>query len=136
MELTKTSPAPASDMTLAPTWTAMPRGFSPAGRSTSPVWTPARTSRPSPREGVADGEPAANSTRRPVEERKKAVARGVDLLAVVTIELGSDRRIVPSEELRPRCVTDLRRTLCRADKIGEENGREDAVGRPASAARP
>ena len=88
------------------------------------------------REGVADGEPAANRTRRPVEEREEAVAGGVDLLAAEAIELGSDRRIVPSEELRPRCVTELRRPLGRADEIGEEDGREDAVGRPASAARP
>ena len=44
VELTSTSAAPPIDMIRAATCTAMPRGLSPEGRSTSPVCTPARTS--------------------------------------------------------------------------------------------
>src|SRR6266508_64436 len=46
VELTSTSPAPARAMMRAPMTSAMPRGLSPALRSTSPLRTPARTSRP------------------------------------------------------------------------------------------
>ena len=45
---TTTSPAPAAASTRAPTWTASPASF-PSERSHSPVWMPARTSRPRPR---------------------------------------------------------------------------------------
>ena len=58
---TSTSDGPASDAILAPTFTAMPPTFA-AIVSTSPVWTPARTS--IPRSGTASQIACAHRTPR------------------------------------------------------------------------
>ena len=70
---------------------------------------------------IAYGEPAPNRARRPVEEREEAVARCVDLLAVETVELGANRRVVLGEEVPPRRVAELVARCCRADEVREED---------------
>ena len=98
VELTKTSPAPASAMIRAPACTAIPRGFPPATRSTSPVCTPHRTSSPSDAERLTNRHRAPDRASGAVEEREEAIPGGVDLLAAETGELRTDRAVVPAEK--------------------------------------
>ena len=128
MELTSTSPAPASEAIRDATCTAIPRGFSPSRRSTSPVWTPARTSSPSARSAyrismaqrIARAGPS-NAARNPSpavsssSPAKRSSARRTD-------------RVVLVEEGSPARVAEILHALGGADEIGEEDGGQHAVG--------
>ena len=126
MEVTSTSRAAAAAATRAPRWTAIPRGLAPRGRSTSPVCTPVRTSRPSSPTSAQIAS-AQWMARRPVERGEKAVPCGIDLLAVKPLELPADDRVMPLEQLRPTLVAELVGALRRRDEIGEQNRRENAI---------
>src|SRR5207302_8312853 len=77
---------------------------------------------------LADGARAADSTRRTVEAREKAVSRGVELDPAVTGQLITDARVMLREQLSPAAVAELRSLCRRADEIGEGHRRQDAVG--------
>jgi hypothetical protein len=123
---TRTSPADAWAATRAPTWTASPASLSP-WTSHSPVWTPARTCRPS-RDRVDDGTGTTDRTRRTVEGREKPVSGRVDLATAEALQLAADGGMVGLEQLAPATVAELGCAHGRADEVGEEHRREDLVG--------
>src|SRR5882757_7429525 len=93
---TSTSPGPACAATLAPTCTARPASFSPS-TSHSPVWTPARTTRPS--SPTDDTTALAQRIARAghVEGGEEAVSRRVDLATAEALELAADGGMVVLE---------------------------------------
>ena len=76
---------------------------------------------------VADRRGAADRPRRAVEEREEAVAGGVDL---PPRKRASSRRTSGRavEQVAPALVAELGGALGRADDVGEQDGREHAVG--------
>src|SRR5205823_7146036 len=80
-----------------------------------------------PPDGVDDRGRAADRTRRAVEGRKEAVARGVLLLTTEAVELAPDERVVPLEQLTPGTIAHLCRLRARTDDVGEEDGGQHGV---------
>src|SRR6266511_4316481 len=71
---------------------------------------------------------AADRSCRPVKARgEEAIACGVDLAAAVTGELASNHGVVFAQDLVPTWPQ-LDRFLRRSDEIGEEDGRQYALG--------
>ena len=101
----KTSDGPASAMIRAAAWTATPPMLSPIG-STSPVWTPIRTSIPVSRSAATDGRGASERGDRAAEGGEEAVAGGIDLRAAEAEELGADELVVIGQDLLPGGVTE------------------------------
>ena len=128
MELTSTSPAPASEAIRDATCTAIPRGFSPepalhlARVDAGPDVEPERP------EGVPDLDGTADRAGRPVERGQEAVPGGVELLPGEASERTADRRVVLVEQGSPARVPEILDPLGRADEIGEEDGGQHAVG--------
>ena len=120
---TSTSPAWVIAVTRAPIWTAMPPILSPM-TSHSPVWRPARTSKPRESDAVADGGRAADRAGGTIERGKEPVTRGVELATTEALELTADQRIVRLEKLTPPTVSELCRPRGGADDVGEEHSGE------------
>src|SRR5919197_291292 len=83
---------------------------------------------PEPPDRLLDRVGGPDCPRRSVECCEEAVPRGVDLLPPETVELDTNGLVVRLEQLAPAPVAELHRALRRADDVGEEDGREDAVG--------
>src|SRR4029453_11500592 len=82
---------------------------------------------------------AADSTRRPVEHREKAVTCGLDLVASEPVELEPDAIVVLPQELLPCRIAHARCDGCGIDDVGDEQGRDDpltAIGWLAEAPDP
>jgi len=122
---TRISPGAAADAIRAPMDTAMPAvavgDLALAGVEPGPdlelEWT----------ERVADRRRCENRPRRPVEGGEEAVAGRVELAALEAGELAADDSVMPLQQLPPLRVTESCRPLGRADDVGEEDGREDAL---------
>src|SRR5262249_2917919 len=70
---------------------------------------------------------APHGASRPVEARKKAVARRVNLAAAKPRQLTPRPVVIAFEEVPPTAVSELRRSLRRSDDVDEENRGEHAV---------
>ena len=127
MRETSTSPAPAAAATRAAVCTAMPL-MSSSRSSTSPVCTPARTSRPRPR-NTSRITVAHRMAGGSVEPGEGAVAGGLDLTAVEARKLAPDLGIVPAEQVLPSLVAELDRSLRGVDDVGKQHGGQDALDR-------
>ena len=92
-----------------------------AGVETGPDLEPERP------HGAPDRGRAADRTRRPVEGREEAVAGHVHLVPAEARELMPDAGVMRVEELAPAPVAELGGVRGRADDVGEEHRREDAV---------
>ena len=119
-------PAPLAQ-TRARRWTATPATPSP-WICTSPVCTPARTSSPRSRTASRIAHAQRNGARGAVERREEAVTGGVDLAAAVALELAADDRVVAVEQVAPGAVAERDCAVGRPDDVGEDDGREHAVG--------
>ena len=71
---------------------------------------------------------AADCTRRPVERREVAVARDVDLTTPMPARLAPEHREDLRDEIGPCAISATCELLGRADDVGEEHGREHAIG--------
>ena len=69
----------------------------------------------------------ADRPRRAVEGGQEPIAGGIDLAALEALELLSNERVMPFEQVTPAPVAEPRRLLGRADDVGEEDGCEHAV---------
>src|SRR5262249_34011525 len=78
-------------------------------------------------DGISNGEPAADASRRAVEEGQEAVAGGRDLASAEVCNLTPHQRIVSYEQITPSPVAEAGCLLRRADDVGEQHGREDAI---------
>ena len=92
-------------MIRAAAWTATPPMSLPMA-STSPVWTPMRTSISGLPKRVEDGGGAPEPGDRAPEGREEAVAGGVDLGAAEAEQLGADEPVVIGQELLPGGVAE------------------------------
>ena len=124
---TSTSPGPASEEMRAPIETAMPT-ILPSLTSHSPVWRPARTSRPIAAQRLAEGGGGLDGPRGPIECREEPVPGRVELAAMESGELATDDRVMALEQLTPGGVSEPRRELRRAHDVGEQDRREHALG--------
>ena len=79
-------------------------------------------------DAVADREGATHGARGTVERREESVTRGVDLHTAVTRELGTHDAVVSLDEPPPGRVAQLRRLRGPVHDVGEEDGREEAIG--------
>ena len=70
---------------------------------------------------------AADRAHGPVEGREEPVPRGVELPTAVARETAANEPVMLVDELLPADVAQLRLTLRRADDVGEEDRREDAL---------
>jgi len=70
---------------------------------------------------------ALNRARWPVEGGDESVARIANLAASVTFELAAHDCVVPSQELAPASVTELRCLPCGVDDVGEKHGCQHSV---------
>src|SRR4029453_8282529 len=77
---------------------------------------------------VDDRAGTADRARRSVERGEEAVTGGVELLPAEPHELSPHQRVVLGEQVAPTAVAELDQFRRRADDVGEENGREHAVG--------
>ena len=59
---------------------------------------------------------------------EEPVAGGVDLAAAKTVQLVADHGVVPVEQHAPLPVAQLHGAVGRTDDVGEQHGREHAVG--------
>ena len=127
---TRTSPADAAADTRAPTFTARPASLSPT-RSHSPVWIPARTSRPSSgtRSTISRAHEIARAgPSKLAKNPSPAVSISMPRYRASSIRTSSWCR---SSRLPPVAVAELRGTLGRIHEIGEEDGRQHGVRNPA-----
>ena len=76
-------------------------------------------------DGVDDRAGATDRVRGPVEAREEAVPRGVQLAPPMALQLLSDERVVPLDQVPPPAVPQIRGDLGRADDVGEEQGHQD-----------
>ncbi|HEV2005985.1 MAG TPA: hypothetical protein VGQ85_05155, partial [Candidatus Limnocylindrales bacterium] len=81
---------------------------------------------------LPEGTGGLNRPCRPVEGGEESVACRVQLAAVESRELAANDRVVPLEELAPGRVAKASCQLRRADDIGEQDRREDALRLGAS----
>ena len=72
------------------------------------------------------GSRTAHGVRWVLENRKEAVAGGVDLRAAVLPQLVADEFVVLRQEASPRPVALFDRQLGRADDVGEQNGPQES----------
>ena len=77
---------------------------------------------------VDDARAAADRARRSVEGREEPIAEGLDLPPAKARDLLAQQAVVLIEQLAPAAVAELSGPLGRADDVGEQDGREDAVG--------
>src|SRR5438093_12041387 len=105
----------------------MPRGAPPGGRSTSPVWMPARISNPSERTALRTPTPQRTARAGPSKRAKKPSPRGVDLLAGVQLDLPPHELVMAAQQLCPSTVAESLRLTGRIDDVREQRRREDAV---------
>jgi hypothetical protein len=77
---------------------------------------------------VDDGRRTSHRSGRPIERREEPVARGLDLTSAPAVELASDGLVVAIDEPLPCTVTDLDGACGRSGDVGEQHGREHAVG--------
>src|SRR5438445_52422 len=66
--------------------------------------------------------------RRTVEARQKPVARAIDFDATEDRKLALDLTVMPNQQVAPTPVTYLREKLGRADDVGRDEGRQEAIG--------
>src|SRR6478736_3272571 len=78
-------------------------------------------------ERVPDRSGAPDRPRRAVEDRKEAVASGLDLAAPESLELRPCRAIVGDEQGTPSLIAHLGSPSCRLDDVGEEDGGKDSI---------
>ena len=97
--------------------------------STSPVWTPARMSRPRTAARSSDCTCAVDRSGWAVERRDESVSGRVDLSAAIVPQLFTDAAIVGIEERTPATVSDLCRQLGRVDDVAEQDRCEDSLDR-------
>ena len=71
---------------------------------------------------------AADRPGRTVERRQEPVARGVDLVSAEPRELLTHDPVVVSQQRSPTLVAELGGQLRRTDDVGEQHGRQHAVG--------
>jgi len=71
-----------------------------------------------------------------VECGEETVAGVVDLAAAVQVKLTADARVMTLEQVGPAAVAESVRLLGRADQIGEEDRRQDALRRSLAARVP
>src|SRR6187431_2943747 len=81
----------------------------------------------------ADRLGATDGARRAVERGEETVARGIDLAAAESLELAAGDAVERIEDGVPARVAELRGALGRADDVGEQDRREDAIRRAAVA---
>ena len=77
---------------------------------------------------VANRDGAANGARGCIERSQKPIARSVDLAPLEAGELIAHDPVVQHKLLAPRCVAELGQAFGRADDVGEQDGREHAIG--------
>ena len=82
---------------------------------------------------VPDPARAVDRPGRPVEGREDSVARELDELAAEALDVRADELVVRLADALPGRVTQRRHALGGADDVGEQDGREHAVGRAGSA---
>ena len=126
MELTRTSPARASAPTRAPMWTARPR-MPVTGKFDLASVAAGADAQTELANRCAQGLGAADGPRRPVEGRQQAIPRGVDVPAPVPFDLPPRELVMLADKLGPAGVANLGQPLGRADDVGEQDGRKDAV---------
>src|SRR5690242_18555090 len=63
----------------------------------------------------------------PVERREEAVTSNVLLDTPITPEHGAHDRVMAFDQLPPSAVADGRRLLSRANNVGKEHGRQNAI---------
>ena len=78
-------------------------------------------------ERVPDRSGTPDRPGRAVEDRKEAVASGLDLAASESLELRPRRAVVGDEQGTPSLIADLGRPSCRLDEVGEEDGGKDSI---------
>ena len=72
---------------------------------------------------------APHGPRRPIEDRKEAVAGRLDLPPAIRVQVVTDAGVVESQQLLPGPIADLFERRGRVDDVGEEHGREDPLAR-------
>src|SRR5438094_8848889 len=78
--------------------------------------------------GSADRERASDPSGRSIEGRQEIVASRVDFATAETVKLLTDHGAELVEEITPRPVSELRRTLRRRHDASEQRAGEDPVG--------
>src|SRR2546425_7154610 len=122
---TSTSPGWEWEATRAPVCTAMPATLpSMLALACVQAGTHLETQL---RHRLNDRAGASNPPRGTVEGGEEAVPGRVHLAAAEAYKLAAHELVVALEELAPGAVSQLGRPLARADDVGEEDGREDAV---------
>ncbi len=104
----------------SPMCTAIP-AMSPSRSSYSPVWTPARTSRPSGRTRSVIEADALHGAARAVEGGQEAVAQLLDLPAAEAGQLSAHELVVALQDPAPIEVAGRGGALGRADDVGEQH---------------
>ena len=77
---------------------------------------------------VRDRAGASDRVRRTIEAREEAVAGRIELPPPEALQLSTNDRVVPADEIAPPPVTELGRDLRGADDVREQDGDEDARG--------
>src|SRR5262245_25806837 len=93
-----------------------------AGVEAGPDFEPQRS------DAVRYGAGATNGARWAIESRQEPVASGVDLATPEADKLAAHQAVVTVEQIVPAPVAEACRLLGRADNVGEQHGREHAIG--------
>ena len=81
------------------------------------------------RRAADDREGAANRTCRPVETGQEAIARGVQLLSVVELQVAADQRVVGLEQRTPASIAHLGGESRRVGDVGEHDRGQHSIER-------
>jgi hypothetical protein len=75
----------------------------------------------------AEGERATHRAARSVEGCENAVACAFHEISAMLLDRLFRQTIVMIEQFAPALISDFHRYTCRADDVGEENGRQDPI---------
>jgi hypothetical protein len=123
---TQTSPGPAIDITLEPTWTAMPPTFGPM-TSTSPHVDARPDLDAEAWQGLGKLDGTRDGPAGLVEGGEKAIAGGIELASPVLPEGLADQRVVLGQQLTPPAVAQLRGQSGRSHDVRKQDRGEAAL---------